>query len=171
MTIPDTRATRDTHPLLWTLIGPSFIYGTIIVTAVMVVADDSQPDLDVFLVVLGSVVVVWIAHTFSELVAGGPRAADAPIPTRTVLRHALDNSAGLLASAALPLLFLLLGAIGVLEEYLAYYFALGAAILSLAVVGWLSVRRRGYGWPLRVAGAFATALAGVLVVILKALEK
>jgi hypothetical protein len=36
----------------------------------MLVADDSQPDLDVFLVVLASVVIVWIAHTFSELVAG-----------------------------------------------------------------------------------------------------
>ncbi|MDP9027106.1 MAG: hypothetical protein M3N46_06050 [Actinomycetota bacterium] len=165
------RPAANRHQLLWTLIGPSFIYGTIIVTAVMVVADDTQPDVDVFLVVLASVVIVWIAHTFSELVAGGPRATDVPIPTRTVLRHALDGSAGLLTSATLPLLFLLLGAFGVLEEYLAYYLAIGAAILSLAIVGWLSVQRRGYGWRLRVAGALATTLAGALVVILKALEK
>ena len=169
--IPAKLASSERHGLLWTLIGPSFIYGTIIVTAVMVVADDTQPDLDVLLVVLASVVIVWIAHTFSELVAGGPRAADAPIPARIVLRHALGHSMGLLTSAALPLLFLLLGAVGLLDEYLAYYLALGVAILSLAIVGWLSVQRRGYRWGWRLAGALATTLAGVLVVILKALEK
>jgi len=166
-----THESPEEHRRLWNLIGPSFIYGTIIVTAVMVVADDSQPDLDVFLVVLASVVIVWIAHTFSELVAGGPRAADARVGARVVLRHALEDSEGLLVSAAIPLLFLLLGAVGVLEEYLAYYFALGAAILSLAVVGWLSVQRRGFRWPWRFAGALATTLAGLLVVILKVLEK
>ena len=166
-----THEVPEKHRRLWNLIGPSFIYGTIIVTAIMVVADDSQPDFDVFLVVLVSTVVVWIAHTFSELVAGGPRATDAPVGTRVVLRHAVDNSAGLLGSAALPLLFLLLGAVGVLEEYLAYYFALAAAILSLAIVGWLSVQRRGFGWPLRLTGALATTLAGLLVIVLKALEK
>ena len=119
MTVPVTRPAADRHQLLWTLIGPSFIYGTIIVTAVMVVADDTQPDVDVFLVVLASVVIVWIAHTFSELVVGGPRATDSPIPARTVLRHALDGSAGLLTSAALPLFYLLLGALGMLDEYVA----------------------------------------------------
>jgi hypothetical protein len=166
-----THETPEKHARLWNLIGPSFIYGTIIVTAVMVVADDTQPDLDVFLVVLASVVIVWIAHTFSELVTGGPRAADAPIGAGVVLRHALDNSAGLLMSSAIPLLLLLLGALGVLEEYLAYYVALGVAVLSLAIVGWLSVQRRGFRWPWRLAGALATTIAGLLVIILKVLEK
>ncbi len=159
------------HPLLWYLIGPSFIYGTIITTAVMVVADDNESDFDVFFVVLASTIIVWIAHTFSELVAGGPRAADTPIPAGVVLRHAFEHSLGLLTAAALPLVFLLLGALGAFDEYLAYYLALGASILSLGVVGWLSVRRRGYAWPLRLASALGTMLVGMLVVILKVLDK
>ena len=159
------------HPLLWYLIGPSFIYGTIITTAVMVVADDNESDFDVFFVVLASTIIVWIAHTFSELVAGGPRAGGTPVPTRAVLRHAFEHSLGLLTAAVLPLIFLLLGALGAFDEYVAYYLALGASLLSLAVVGWLSVQRRGYGWPLRLAGGLGTVLVGVLVVILKALDK
>lgn len=170
MTSSESR-TAARHDALWNLIGPSFIYGTIIVTAVMVVADDTQSDLDVFLVVLASVVIVWIAHGFSELVAGGPRATDEPIRSRHIVLHALEHSAGLLTSAVLPLLFLLLGALGWIEEYLAYYLALGASLISLAIVGWLSVRRRGYGWPLRLVGALATTFVGSLVILLKAVQK
>ncbi len=161
----------EEHPLLWYLIGPSFIYGTIITTAVMVVTDENESDFDIFFVVLASTIIVWIAHAFSELVAGGPRASDAPVPPRVVLRHAFEHSLGLVTAGVLPLLFLLLGALGAFDEYIAYYLALGVSLLSLALVGWLSVRRRGYGWPLRLAGALGTTLMGVLVVILKALDK
>ncbi len=161
----------EEHPLLWYLIGPSFIYGTIITTAVMVVADDNESDFDVFFVVLASTIIVWIAHTFSELVAGGPRASDVPVPARVVLRHAFEHSLGLLTAAVLPLIFLLLGALGAFDEYIAYYLALAASLLSLGVVGWLSIQRRGYRWPVRLAGALGTMLVGVLVVILKALDK
>lgn len=161
----------EEHPLLWYLIAPSFIYGTIITTSVMVVADDNEPDFQVFFVVLASTLIVWIAHVFSELVAGGPHSADAPVATRVVVRNAFEHSLGLLTAAVLPLLVLLLGALGLFDEPVAYYLALGASLLSLAVVGWLSVKRRGYGWPLQLAGAVGTTLTGVLVVILKALTK
>jgi hypothetical protein len=160
--------TRDRRSALWMLVGPSFIYGTIIAVTDMVLADENEADLQVFLFVLASIVIVWIAHTVSEIVAGGPAGDEAPIPAGEVVRHALQHSLGLLTSAVLPMLFLLLGALGALDEYLAYYLALGVAILGLGVVGWISVQRRGYIWPWRVLGAIAAVLLGVLVVILKA---
>lgn len=159
---------RTRNPVLWMLIGPSFIYGTIIAVTDMVLVDDGQADIDVFLFVLASIVIVWIAHTVSEVVAGGPAGDEAPTPARVVVRHALEHSLGLLTAAILPMLFLLLGALQVLDEYLAYYLALGVAILALGVVGWLSVQRRGYIWPWRLLGALGAVLLGVLVVILKA---
>ena len=152
------------------LVGPSFIYGTIIVTAVMIVAEDTQSDLDVFLLTLTSIGIVWVAHTFSEIVAGGPAASAEPVRFGVVLRHALGHSAGLLAAAALPLALLLAGALG-LDENLAYYAALGVSVFSLAVVGWLAVQRRGYRWPLRLLGAVSSAAVGLLVVLLKAILK
>lgn len=158
---------RARNPVLWMLIGPSFIYGTIIAVTDMVLADDSQADIDVFVFVLASIVIVWIAHTVSEVVAGGPAGDEAPTPAGAVVRHALEHSLGLLTAAILPMLFLLLGALQVLDEYLAYYLALGASIVALGVVGWLSVQRRGYIWPWRLLGAVGSVLLGVLVVILK----
>jgi hypothetical protein len=152
------------------LVAPSFIYGTIIVTAVMIVAEDTQSDLDVFLLTLASIAIVWVAHTFSEIVAGGPVASADPVPFGTVLRHALGNSAGLLAAAALPLALLLAGALGV-DENVAYYAALAVSVLSLAVIGWFAVQRRGYIWPLRLLGALSSAVVGLLVVVLKAILK
>jgi hypothetical protein len=152
------------------LVAPSFIYGTIIVTAVMVVAEDTQSNLDVFLLTLTTIVVVWLAHTFSEMVAGGPAASAEPVPFGTVLRHALSHSAALLAAAVLPLAILLAGALGV-EEYLAYYTALGVSLASLAVVGWLAVQRRGYRWPFRLLGAASSVVLGSLVVTLQAIVK
>ena len=137
----------------------------------MVVADDNQSDFEVFFVVLASTIIVWIAHIFSELVAGGPRASDTPVPAGAVLQHAFEHSLGLLTAAVLPLFVLLLGALGAFDESVAYYLALGASLLSLGIVGWLSVQRRGYGWLLRLAGGLGTMLVGVLVVILKALDK
>ncbi|MEO6532877.1 MAG: hypothetical protein ABIO06_04810 [Pseudolysinimonas sp.] len=159
---------RVRNPLLWMLIGPSFIYGTIVAVTDMVLADDSEADIQVFLVVLASIVIFWIAHAVSEIVAGGPAGDEAPTPAKVVVRHALEHSVGLLAAAILPMMFLLLGALAVLDEYLAYYLALAASILTLGVVGWLSVQRRGYIWPWRLLGALGSVLLGVLVVILKA---
>ncbi len=160
-------ADPELHGWRW-LVGPSFIYGTIFVTAVMVVAEDTQSNLDVFLITFGTIVAVWVAHTFSEVVAGGPSGSVAPTPPREILRHALEHSEGLLAAGVLPLLMLLLGSfLG--TEHWTYYAAVGIAVVSLAVVGWFAVRRRGYGWPYRLVGSVATAVVGALVVFLKSL--
>jgi len=150
-------------------VRPPTIYGTIIVSAVIVAADDHDSDFEVFVLTLSTIVMVWAAHFLSEVVAGEHAVTNPPTPLRVVVGHAMVHSSGLLAAAVLPLLFLLIGTFGGLTEYISYYCALAAAILVLAVLGWLVFAHRGNAWPVRLAGAVGTALLGAVVIVLKAI--
>ena len=157
------------HALWRAVFSPPFIYSTIIVSAVIIVADDFESDLELFEVTLGTVVVVWIGHVFSETVAKGFNVHPRPTPLRQLFHDALVDSVGVLVAAVLPLIFLLLGVFGVLNEYFAYWLSLGISVVALGVVGWMLLAHRGSRWPLRLVGALATAALGVVVVALKAL--
>jgi hypothetical protein len=165
----EVRQTTAPEGRLWALVRPATIYGTIIVSAVIVAADDNDSDLDVFLLTIASTVLIWLAHLLSEAVAGEHAVTNPPTPLRVVFRYALSSSAGLLFAAVLPLLFLLLGVFDILSESLAYFAALAAAVLSLAVLGWLVFAHRGSAWPIRLVGALATAILGAVVILLKAI--
>ncbi|HMH59015.1 MAG TPA: hypothetical protein VK537_07520 [Galbitalea sp.] len=155
--------------LWWFLVRPQVIYGTIIVSAVIVAADDNDPDLEVVALTVSTIVIVWIAHVFSELVAGEHTVTNPPTPFRRVLSHAMKHAVGLLISAVLPLVTLLIGVAGLLPNHVAYLAALGVAVLSLAVLGWFVFAHRGNPWPIRLLGALGTALMGAIVVALNAL--
>ena len=157
------------HAIWRAVFSPPFIYSTIIISAVIIVADDYQSDIELFEIAIGTVITVWIAHVFSETVAKGFNVHPRPTPIRDLFHHALVDSMGVLLAAVLPALFLLLGSVGALDEYFAYWCALGVPVLGLAVVGWMLFKRRGHPWPIRLAGAVMTAALGVLVVGLKAL--
>lgn len=150
------------------MFSPPFIYSTIIVSAVIVVADDFQSDLELFEVTLGTVLAVWIAHVFSETVAKGFNVHPRPTPIRLLFHEAIVDSMGVLLAAVLPLVILLGGVVGVLDEYVAFWTALGVSVVVLGVVGWMVFWRRGCRWPIRLGGAVATAALGVIVVGLKA---
>lgn len=157
------------HALWRAVFSPPFIYSTIILSAVIAVVDERQSDIDLFEITVGTVITVWIAHVFSETVAKGFDVHPKPTPIRDLLHHALVDSSGVLLAAVLPALFLLAGAIGLLDESLAYWCSLGVPVLALAIVGWMLFRRRGHPWPIRLVGALATAALGALVVLLKTL--
>jgi hypothetical protein len=145
------------------------IYGTIIVSAVIVAADDKDLDLEVIALTFSAIVIVWIAHVFSEIVAGQHTVTNPPTPFRAVLAHAMTHGAGLLISAILPLLTLAIGAVGLLPNHVAYLSALAVGVLSLAVLGWFVFAHRGNAWPIRLAGAVGTGLLGAGVVALNSL--
>ena len=158
------------HHALWRAVfSPSFIYSTIIVGAVIIVADDFESDLELFEITLGTVFVVWVGHVFSDTVAKGFNVHPKPDSIRQLFHHAILDSNGVLVAAILPLVFLLLGAVGLLDENFAYWCSLGVPIIGLGVVGWMLFRRRGNRWPVRLLGAIATAALGVLVIGLKSL--
>jgi hypothetical protein len=145
------------------------IYGTIIVSAVIVAADDKDLDLEVIALTFSAIVIVWIAHVFSEIVAGQHTVTNPPTPFRIVLVHAMTHGAGLLISAVLPLLTLAIGAVGLLPNHVAYLSALAVGVISLAMLGWFVFAHRGNTWPIRLAGAVGTGLLGAGVVALNSL--
>ena len=131
------------HALWRAVFSPPFIYSTIIVGAVIIVADDFESDLELLEITLGTVFVVWVGHVFSDTVAKGFNVHPHPRPISQLFHEAIVDSNGVLVAAILPVLFLLLGALGVLDEYLAYWCSLGVSIVVLGVVGWMLFRRRG----------------------------
>jgi hypothetical protein len=157
------------HALWRAVFSPPFIYATIIVSAVIIVADEFESDLELVELTLGTIVTVWIAHVFSETVARGFDVHPRPTPVRELLHEALVDSSGILLAAVLPLVFLLLGAAHILDAAWAYWASLIISMIALGVVGWMLVSRRGSRWPLRLVGALATAALGALAIALKAL--
>jgi hypothetical protein len=147
-------------------VRPQVIYGTVIVSAVIVAARDDIPDWELVLLVLGTVAIVWVAHVFSEVVAGEHAVTNPPTPIKIVLRHATAHAVGIPVSAVPPLVFLALGSLGWIPQSVAYFASLAVGILSLAVLGWLVFAHRGNAWPIRLAGAAGTALLGAIVVAL-----
>ncbi len=153
----------------WLLVRPSVIYGTIIVSAVIVAAPDNDPDLELVLLTVVTIAIVWVAHVFSEIVAGEHTVTNPPTPFLVVLSHAMLNGSGLLISAVLPVICLLIGSLGGVTRSVAYYASLGVGVLSLGVLGWFVFAHRGNAWPVRLAGAVGTALLGAGVVVLNGL--
>jgi hypothetical protein len=150
----------------WLLVRPSVIYGTVIVTAVIVAAPDDDPDLALVGLTLGTIGIVWVAHVFSEIVAGEHAVTNPPTPFRVVLVEAIGHGAGLLLSAVLPVLCLLVGSLGGITQSAAYYASLGVGVLTMGVLGWFVFAHRGNAWPIRLVGALVTALLGAGVVAL-----
>lgn len=141
------------------------VYGTIVATAVLA---STAATLDTwgawhFLATLiATVVVLWFAEIYSDVL--GDPGSDS---LRTRVRRAADEHWAVLESA-IPLgIPLLLGGLGVLDEETALWTTLVVAVVALGVWGGLSVRQRG-GSGLRMTGAaVASALIGVLIIILK----
>jgi hypothetical protein len=142
------------------------IYGTIIVSAVIIAAPDDDPDLDLVLLTLATIAIVWVAHVFSEIVAGEHAITAPPTPFPVVLLEALKHGSGLLLAAVFPVICLLIGSLGGFTQSAAYYASLGVGVLTMGVLGWFVFAHRGYAWPIRLLGAFGTALLGAGIVAL-----
>ncbi|HEY1106378.1 MAG TPA: hypothetical protein VGE78_09530 [Agromyces sp.] len=147
------------------------IHGTVLVSAVIAVGWNDDTDLEVLLFVLGSVGVFWLAHVYSGILA---REGDREPRLRAVLtaaRRSMRHTTGLIAAMVLPVLFLLLAVVGVLDEYVAYYAALWVGVAVLAVIGFTASARRGSPWYLRLVSAVVTASLGLLIIWLSALVR
>ncbi|SDS59772.1 hypothetical protein SAMN04489834_1770 [Microterricola viridarii] len=145
------------------------IYGTVLVSALIAVGWNYDTDLEVFFFTLGTVGVFWLAHIYSAVVAvhGSPDAAHRKL--WVLVLDSARHSIGMVLAMLVPAAFLLLSAAGVLDEYVGYYIALWAGVLTLAALGfWNSVKRRR-GWPRRILNAAITASLGVGIIWLSAI--
>lgn len=144
----------------------SAIYGTILVTAVIVALseDPAASDTELMEAAATSAVVFWLAHAYSGFI--GRRAAVRDPGRWESFRVALALDFPMVQAAVPPLIALLLGAIDLLSRDHAVTAALVLGILELFVWGCLAAR----GSLIRSASiGLVNCLFGVAIILLKAL--
>jgi hypothetical protein len=163
----DTESMSKWRRFRVSVVTPQSIYGTLLVAAIIGTADEDAKDLQVLITTVGTILVFWIAHVFAESIAhyGTPKAIG--LPMIASLKHSLRSAAGILYAALIPCLFLLLGALGVMQESIAYQVSLWLPVFLLGALGWFAFADRGSAWWVRLLGSLGTGFLGLLVIILK----
>ena len=115
------------------------MYGLVVVSAMLMVTNQYEiTSREVFIKVLGTIVVFWLAHVFATAVSRMGLAADAKSPFRESFRYALVHSAGLLIAAVVPLAIVLLGVVNLVSDDIALWTALWVDVLMLGLLGYFS---------------------------------
>jgi hypothetical protein len=143
------------------------IYGTIVASAVIAAsaAGGKSPDAILTLTV-ATLLVFWLAHVYAHFLDHEVR------HDRTrwkVLASIMGQELSMLIAPALSILFLLVGALGLLNESLAVRLALWAGVAQLIGWGIDIARRRGRTWPAAVVTGLINGAFGVVVIILEVL--
>lgn len=153
------------------VVTPQFVSGTVLVSVVIAVADESRGIADVLTITAVSMLVFWSTDVFVQALAAEGREPDEPIHLRASVRIALHRAKGLLLAACVPLFFLVVGVNGLHGGQAAYWAAMLSGVIILGAVGWVAFSKRGIAWYGHVLGAAATASLGALAIILKILLK
>jgi hypothetical protein len=143
------------------------VYGTIVAAGVLAAtASDDKPDAGQTAFYLGgTVIVLWVAHAWSD--ALGHRAAGADARERR-FRHWLVADRALALSALPPLFALLVAALGGASDQTAITVALYVCVVTLAVGGGVIARNEGASPGRVLLTALGTGSLGLLLVALKA---
>jgi positive regulator of sigma E activity len=162
-----TAGARGARTLISAYSGEHGIYGVVLVTALIAAEIDADTDLDVILFVLGTVGVFWLAHIYAAVVSSR---AHHPVPPLHVgIRNGIRHSLGMGAAMLVPVVLLATGTFGLLDEWTAYYLALGSGIVILAIIGYANARRNASTWPWRILGVLTTTFLGLIVIGLSVL--
>lgn len=145
------------------------IYGLIIITAVLVAeAEHTLDPIDALLIVVGTGIVLLLAHTYVAVVA-----------ERTLVKHRLgsrqrvdvllDNLPVVIAVIGPSLLFVAaeLGAIGIET---AFRWAIAFSLVALYAIGVFEGRRIGYSWARSLMVGLGGALIGGVIIAVEALH-
>ncbi|MBW9095227.1 hypothetical protein JNB62_16205 [Microbacterium jejuense] len=159
---PPPQPRRRIHRLLDAYSGEHAVYGLVLVTALIAVGWEEDTDFEVLLFVVGTVVIFWLAHIYAAVVASRAERPAKPLPA--AIAGGARHASGMLVAMLVPAALLLLGTLGLVEEYTAYFLALASGIVMLAVIGYANAARNGSSWPWRIAGLVATTVLGMLVI-------
>jgi hypothetical protein len=142
--------------------GEHGVYGLVLVTALVAVGWQDDTDFEVLLFVLGTVLVYWLAHIYAAVVASRRSQPVPPLHEATI--EGARKASPMLVAMLIPALLLSLAAVGWVEEYTAYFLALGSGIVLLGVIGYVNAAANGASWLWRIAGVLATTLLGTIVI-------
>jgi hypothetical protein len=142
------------------------IYGTIVATAVVAASAHEERPGFILAATVATLLVFWIAHVYAEVLGHGLRQARLDL---SIVPAVMAEELSMLAAPALSVLFLLLGALGLLGEGLAVRLALWNGVAQL--VGWgVEVGRRlGRSWPAALLGGVVNGALGVVIILLEVL--
>ena len=144
-----------------------FIYGTIVVLAVVVAGARAYPHESGHIAALVIVTngVLWLAHVYAHGL-GHSVGHDEHLSLEE-LRRIARREASIIEAAVPPVAALLLGAIGVLSAHAALWFAFLLGLAVLAVQGLTFARVERLRWPQTLAVVAMNLGLGVLLVALK----
>jgi hypothetical protein len=143
------------------------IYGTIVASAVIAAtaAGGKSPEL-ILAATVATLLVFWLAHVYAEFLDHGLRHGSSDLK---VLAAIMGQELSMLAAPALSILFLLLGAVGLLDEELAVRLALWSGVVQLFGWGIDVGRRRGRAWPAALLAGLVNGAFGLVIVVLEVL--
>jgi hypothetical protein len=152
------------------IITEESIYGTILASGMIIASGIYESTAwEIFLTVLGTVLIFWGAHLYAGTIAGHGAIGGDDTTLATAFRRSFRRSLGFLTSAIPSLIILLLGALRVIPDTVAIWVALWLGVLVLALIGYFVFALRGRSWPIRILGALGTASFGLAMILLKSL--
>jgi hypothetical protein len=146
-----------------------FIYGTIIVLAVVVAGAKAYPHsaARIALLVLVTSVVFWLAHVYAHGLAHG--VAHQRHLSFAALRNIARREASIMEAALPPAAALLLGALGLVSTQVAVWAALALGLVVLAAQGITFARIERLGWLGTLGVVTANLGLGLVLIGLKLL--
>jgi hypothetical protein len=146
-----------------------FIYGTIVVLAVIVAGAKAYPDRSAWIaaLVVVTIGVFWLAHVYSHALAYSV-AHDEHL-SFAELRHIARREGSIVEAAVPPVAALVLGAFGVVSTQVAVWAAVGLGLVVLAVEGIAFARVERLGWAGTIGAVAGNLGLGVLLIGLKLL--
>jgi hypothetical protein len=143
------------------------IYGTIVACAVIAAtAAGGKSSALILTATVATLLVFWLAHVYSDFLDHQLRHGRSSLG---VLAAVMGRELSMLAAPALPVLFLLLGALGVLDDEPAVRLALWSGVLQLVGWGIDAGRRRGQGWGPALSVGLINGSFGVVIIVLEIL--
>jgi hypothetical protein len=143
------------------------VYGLVSIIAVIAAAshfDDSAGRVLAFAVV--SSAVIWTVHVYASILAGsGSEVA----PWRSVLIAGVRHEIGIVEGVVVPLLILLLGAIGWVDDARAIAWSMWSGVVLLVLVPLFWLRRSGRSWARSLVASGACGLLGLGLTWMKVL--
>jgi hypothetical protein len=140
------------------------VYGMIVASAVIAAAAGHQPPELILAATVATLLVFWLAHVYADVLDHGLRQEGFHLG---ILPAIMGRELSMLVAPALSILFLLLGAVDLLDEELAVRLALWNGVVQL--VGWgIDVgRRRGQAWPAALLTGLVNGAFGVVIILLE----